>query len=82
MNIDYPQSTNVVTAKMCGCSERQRVIYAFSEEFHSLCMDKNDIVQAEIEACEKLLKYTRTESERVVVEKEIDELKTALDLMP
>lgn len=82
MNIDYPQSTNVVTAKMCGCKEKQGVTYAFSEEFHSLCMDKNDILQAEIKACEKLLKYTRTDSERAVVEKEIEELKTALDLMP
>jgi hypothetical protein len=83
MNVVYPQE-NVVIAKTCGCKEnnRNKVTYAFSEEFHSLCMDKKDIIQAEIEACERLLKYATSESERVVVEKEIADLRIALDLMP
>ena len=82
MNVVYPQE-NTVIAKTCGCKEnkRNKVTYAFSEEFHSLCMDKKDIIQAEIGACEKLLKYTTSESERALVEREIAELKTALDLM-
>ncbi len=80
MNIVYPQESPV-TAKTCGCQNRQRVTYAFTEEFHSVCMDKKDIIQAEIEACEKLLKYSSM-SEKAVIEKEISELKTALDLMP
>lgn len=83
MNIVYPQQ-NPVTAKTCCCKEknRQKVTYAFSEEFHSLCMDKRYIIQAEIEACERLLKYTVNDSETVVIRKEIAELKAALDLMP
>jgi hypothetical protein len=83
MNVIYPQQ-NPVTAKTCGCKEknRQKVAYAFSEEFHSLCMDKRYIIQAEIEACERLLKYAINDSERAVIEKEIAELKAALDLMP
>jgi hypothetical protein len=83
MNVVYPQE-NVVIAKTCGCKEnnRSKVTYAFSEEFHSLCMDKKDIIQAEIEACERLLKYATSESERAVVEKEIADLRIALDLMP
>jgi len=83
MNIIYPEG-NLITAKTCGCLERskRKVTYAFSEDSHSLCMDKKYIIQAEIEACERLLKYAPIHSERIVIEKEIDELKSALDLMP
>jgi hypothetical protein len=83
MNVVYPQE-NIVIAKTCGCKQKNRnkVTYAFSEEFHALCMDKKDIIQAEIKACEKLMKYATSETERAVVEKEIVELRTALDLMP
>lgn len=82
MNLVYPQE-NIVIAKTCGCKEnsKSKVTYAFSEEFHSLCMDKKDIIRAEIEACERLLKYATSESERIVIEKEIADLKTALHLM-
>ena len=83
MNIIYLEE-NPVTAKTCGCKEknRQKVTYAFSEESHSLCMDKKYIIQAEIEAGERLLKYAINGSEKAVIEKEIAELKIALDLMP
>lgn len=80
MNVVYPQE-NIVIAKTCGCKESNKVTYAFSEEFHALCMDKKDIIQAEIKACEKLVKYATSETERTVIEKEIAELRTALDLM-
>jgi hypothetical protein len=83
MNIVYLEE-NPVIAKTCGCKEknRQKITYAFSEDSHSLCMDKKYIIQAEIEACERLLKYAINDPERTVIEKEIAELKTALDLMP
>ncbi len=82
MNIVYLEE-NPVIAKTCGCKEknRQKVTYAFSEDFHSLCMDKKYIIGAEIEACERLLKYAINDSEKAVIEKEIAELKAALDLM-
>jgi hypothetical protein len=81
MNIIYPLSS-LVTAKTCGCMERdkQKVTYAFSDEFHSLCMDKKDVLEAQVQACERLLKYADA-SERPAIEKEIAELKMALDLM-
>jgi hypothetical protein len=53
----------------------------FSESFHSLCMDKKAIIESEIEACERLLAYSRSNSERSVVEEEISELRMALDLL-
>lgn len=80
MNIIYAPS-GLVTAKTCGCKDRRQVTYAFSAEPHSLCLDKKDFLEAQINACERLLKYTKDVSERSTVEKEISELRTALDLM-
>lgn len=81
MNIVYPPE-NIVIAKTCGCkANNNKVTYAFSAEFHALCMDKKDIIRAEIEACERLLKYAPSESDRAIVEKEIADLRTAFDLM-
>lgn len=80
--IVYPDE-NMVVAKTCGCENgsKQNVAYAFSDEFHSICMDKKEILGAVINACERLLKHAPSEAEKVVVEKEITDLKTALDLM-
>ena len=80
MNI-FAQDSELVIAKTCGCKDNQRVTYVFSESFHSLSFDKKAIIEAEIQACEKLLKYARSDSERQVVEKEISELRMALDLL-
>ncbi|MEM3159801.1 MAG: hypothetical protein QXJ74_03365 [Nitrososphaera sp.] len=80
MNIVYSPS-GLVTAKTCGCTDRKQVTYAFSAEPHSLCLDKKDVLEAQISACERLLKYTKDASEKSTVEKEISELKMALDLM-
>lgn len=83
MNIAGTEVSEIVVAKTCGCEKKneQKVTYAFSNEFHSLCMDKKDVIEAEIQACERLLKYTKDASERSTVEKEIAELRMALDLM-
>ncbi len=82
MNIVNFQSP-IVVAKTCGCMEsgKKKVTYAFQEEFHKLCIDKKDVIHAEIEACEKLLRYLSDESERAVVQKETSELRTMLDLL-
>ena len=80
MNIEETESS-LVEARTCG--ERQRrVAYKFMDAFHSLCVDKKDILLAEISACETLLRACRDEEDRKAVEKEIQELKMALDLMP
>ncbi len=56
--------------------------YSFIDESHSVCIDKKDIISAEVEACERLLKYALDKPEVDTVKKEITELKIALDLMP
>lgn len=69
-----------IEAWTCG-NKNRRVAYKFMDGFHSLCIEKKDIMIAEIGACEMLLRECREEVCRKVVEKEIAELKMALDLM-
>lgn len=80
MNITE-EDDQIVEARTCG-DQNKRVAYKFLDGFHSLCLDKRDIMLAEIGACETLLRACRDEVDRRAVEKEIAELKMALDLMP
>jgi hypothetical protein len=61
--------------------KNRRVAYRFMEAFYSLCLDKGNIVLTEIEACRTLLRYCRDNGDNKAVEKEMAELKMALDLM-
>jgi hypothetical protein len=86
VNISEAESQYEIMAKTCGCKDKNRkVTYSFIDTYHSLCHDKKDIILGEIEACERLLKYTpeysSDEIDRKVIEREIDQLKMALDLM-
>jgi hypothetical protein len=82
MNISNTESPVTILAKTCGCKEKNmKVTYSFIDTYHSLCLDKKDIISAEIEACNRLSKYTRYELDKKVIEREIAELKMALDLI-
>jgi hypothetical protein len=82
MNISNTESPVTILAKTCGCKEKKmKVTYSFIDSYHSLCLDKKDIISAEIEACNRLSKYTRDELDKKVIEREIGELKMALDLI-
>lgn len=72
-----------VVAKTCVCkdSNRQKVTYLFPDEFHGLCVDKKDILEGELQACEFLLKCTKDISERSTLEKEIAGLRIILGLL-
>jgi hypothetical protein len=83
VNIDFAEASSLVIAKLCGCKEsRRKVAYSLLNETHGLCLDKKDLINGQLEACEKLLKYTSDENDnRNTLEREIRELKMALDLM-
>ncbi len=83
MNISETEAPIRVIAKTCGCREsnKRKVTYALVDSYHSLCLDKKDIIYAELEACKKLLKYTLEEDDKKTIESEIAELKMALDLL-
>jgi hypothetical protein len=58
-----------------------KVTYSFIDSYHSLFLDKKDIISVEIDACQKLTKYTVDEKDKLVIEKELAELKMSIDLM-
>jgi hypothetical protein len=81
MNIESDVECLVI-AKTCGYNDhQQRVTYSFVNSAHSLCVDNKDIILSEIEACERLLNYADTESEKWAVQKELSELRLTLDLL-
>lgn len=81
MNVTNSEVSQLIVAKTCGCSDRGRkVTYNFVDTYHALCLDKKDIIIAQLRACELLLKYGSDE-DRNAVEKEISELRMALDLL-
>lgn len=83
MNIVQNENeSSVIIAKTCSSKNAGRkVTYTWVDQTHALCLDKKDIIQAEVEACEKLSKYIRDESDRKTIERELSELRMALDLL-
>ncbi|MGN6615043.1 MAG: hypothetical protein ACTHKC_08375 [Candidatus Nitrosocosmicus sp.] len=82
MNIAQIETPFEIEAKACGCKSNKRVIsYQFIESSHRLCIDKREILLAQIQACERLLKHTKDDDDSLLVKREISELKLALDLV-
>ena len=82
MNKVTEEYDSPVVAKTCGCkTNKRKVTYAFLSENHSLCLDKKDVISGQLEACEKLSKYANDENDKLAIEREIRELRMALDLM-
>jgi hypothetical protein len=82
MNIIESETPFLVEARTCGCKERGKsVSYHFIESAHSLCLGKGELMLAQIQACERLLKYTKEDEEITTLKDEITKLKLALDLI-
>ncbi|MEO9320495.1 MAG: hypothetical protein ABI361_07465 [Nitrososphaera sp.] len=82
MNIDEAEYEVPVVAKTYRSRDStKRVTYSFRSESHALCMDKKDLIMAQLEACERLLKYASDPLDKAAIEQEIRELRMALDLM-
>jgi hypothetical protein len=82
MNIIESEIPYLVEAKTCGCKETGKsVSYHFLESSHSLCLEKGELIVAQIQACERLLKYAKDEEEIDVLKEEISKLRLALDLI-
>lgn len=82
MNIITEEYDSPVIAKTCGCATNKRkVTYAIVDQYHSLCLDKKDLISAQLEACEKLSKYADDPDDKLAVDRELRELRMALDLM-
>jgi hypothetical protein len=84
MNIAETETSVNTIAKVCGCKEKnlRKVTYSFLDSYHGLCIDKRDVILAELEACERLLKNVADENDKNIIQRELAELKMVLDLMP
>jgi hypothetical protein len=83
MNICETEVPITILAKTCGCNEKKsrKVTYSFVDEYHSLCLDKKEIILGQLKACTKLLKYAIQEIDKKTIETEISELKMEIDLI-
>lgn len=81
MNIGEMEVQYTIEAKICGSKEKRKVAYRLVDSYHNLCLDKKDIIMSELIACERLSNYTRDESDKRAIEREIAELKLTLDLL-
>ena len=75
------ESSFVIQAKTIGHKRRRNVIYSVENSYHSICIDKRDILLEQIHACESVLKYTSDRIDQIILEKEIADLKLMLDLI-
>ena len=71
----------IVEAKTMGNLRTKNVLYYFSESTHSLCLDKEAIMLAQVHACERLLDLSRDQTDTAVLEKEISKLRLAIEMM-
>ena len=81
MNIASSETLVNMVAKTCGFVEKRKIAYTYSQGYHDLCLDKKDVLSAQLEACERLLKYVTDQKDRTALDQEIKELRMALDLM-
>jgi hypothetical protein len=82
MNIAETETPILFEAKVCGCKNNKRAIsYHFIESIHSLCIGKRELILAQLQACERLLKYTNDEIDSSIIEKEILGLKLILGMI-
>ncbi len=81
MNIVKTEAPFLIEAKTSGYSEKKSISYYFIESVHTLCLSKIEIILEQIQACQRLLKYAKDETDKAIIEKEIIELNFALDLI-
>jgi len=82
MNIIENEVPYLVEARTCGCSEKGKsVSYHFIESSHSLYLNKGELMLGQIQACERLLKYSNDDAEALVLKDEMAKLRLALDLI-
>ena len=70
-----------IEAKTTRYNDKTNVIYSIAELQHNFCLNKKEIIMEQIKACENLSRYTINKSDSLALEREISELKVALDIL-
>jgi hypothetical protein len=81
MNIIKTEIPFIVEAKIAGCHEKKNrsITYHFIESAHSLCMDKEEVLNSQIRSCNRLLNNPEREGDLEIIRNEITKLNLALD---
>jgi hypothetical protein len=81
MNIIKTEIPFIVEAKIAGCHEKKNrsITYRFIESVHSLCMDKEEVLNSQIRSCNRLLNNPEREGDLEIIRNEITKLNLALD---
>jgi uncharacterized small protein (DUF1192 family) len=77
LEIEFPLR---IEAKTTRYNDKTNVIYSVAELQHNICIDKKEIIREQIKACENLSRYITNKSDSLALEREISELKIALDI--
>ncbi len=84
MNIIKTETPFLVEAKSTGCNDRKNrnITYHFIESVHTLCSDKEELLQAQLKACQRLLKLKYEEEDEIdLIENEIIKLGQILNMI-
>lgn len=78
LEVEFPLKIEAKTSKY---NDKINVIYSVAELQHNFCINKKEIIMEQIKACENLARYTINKSDSLALEREISELKSALDIL-
>ena len=78
LEVEFPLKIEAKTSKF---NEKTNIIYSVAELQHNFCIDKKEIIIKQIKACENLYRYTTNKNDSLALEREISELKLALDIL-
>jgi hypothetical protein len=81
MNIIELESPLKIEAKTSKYNEETSIIYSIAELQHNFCIDKKEIIMEQIKACQNLSRYNTNKSVSLALEREISELKLALNIL-
>ena len=78
LEVEFPLK---IEAKTTRYNDKTNVIYSIAELQHNFCIDKKEIIMEQIKACENLSRYNINKSDSLALEREISELKIALNIL-
>ena len=78
LEIEFPLKIEAKTTKY---NDTTNIIYSIAELQHNICINKKEIIREQIKACENLSRYTTNKTDTLALQREISELKIALDIL-
>ncbi len=78
LEIEFPLKIEAKTTRYNG---KTNIIYSVAELQHNIWLNKKEIIREQIKACENLSRYTTNKTDSLALEREISELKIALDIL-